>query len=270
MRLRVVDFETTGAQGSEVIEAAFVDLEQVGVEWRVGLLTARLFRPCGGVSVHARAVHHIRDADLQSAEASSVEAVERFLSQGAAVDAFVAHHAEFERSFLPSLRSAPWICTAKSARCAWPQAVGHSNQILRYWLDLQLDPALALPAHRAGPDAYVTAHILRELLRTETVQGLLEWTTQPSPVTFGRHKGKSWSEVPSEYLEWMIREPGMDPKRARSADAELQRRTCVEVTSKAPSGWLLSGMSEGGDSSLGDPFAPAVRASSDVRMADHG
>ncbi|HEV2081790.1 MAG TPA: hypothetical protein VGR32_04970 [Brevundimonas sp.] len=224
MRLRVVDFETTGAQGSEVIEAAFVDLERVGVEWRVGLPTARLFRPCGGVSVHARAVHHIRDADLHSAEASSVEAVERFLSQGAAIDAFVAHHAEFERSFLPSLRSAQWICTAKSARRAWPQAVGHSNQVLRYWLDLQLDPALALPAHRAGPDAYVTAHILQQLLLTETADTLIDWTTQPSVVSFGKHKGQPWSEVPSGYLHWMMTENDMADRHRQRAQNELKRR----------------------------------------------
>lgn len=233
MRLRVVDFETTGAQGSEVIEAAFVDVDLMGAEWRVGLPTAKLYRPRGVVSVHARAVHHICDADFDSADASSAESVERFLSQGPAVDAFVAHHAEFERSFLPSLSNAPWICTAKSARRAWPQAVGHSNQLLRYWLDLRLDPALALPAHRAGPDAYVTAHILQQLLLTESADTLIEWTTQPSVVSFGKHKGQPWSEVPSGYLQWMMSENDMADRHRRRAEDELKRRGTDDLAEAA-------------------------------------
>jgi len=36
--------------------------------------------------------------------------------------------------------------------------------VLRYWRNLVLDPALAMPPHRAGPDAYVTACLLAELL----------------------------------------------------------------------------------------------------------
>lgn len=224
MRLRVVDFETTGTQGSEVVEAAFVDVDLVNAQWQVGLPTAKLYRPGGVVSVHARAVHHICDTDLDTAEASSVEAVEKFLSHGPPVDGFVAHHAEFERSFLPTLSDASWICTAKSARRAWPQAPGYSNQVLRYWLGLRLEPALALPAHRAGPDAYVTAHILQQLLLTETVDTLIDWTTQPTVVSFGKHKGRPWNEVPSGYLHWMMGEDDMADRHRRRAQDELKRR----------------------------------------------
>lgn len=233
MRLRVVDFETTGAQGSEVIEAGFVDVELVEGEWRVAPPVTKLFRPKGSVTVQARAVHHISDAELAPAEPSAVEAVARFLSQGMRADAFVAHHAEFEKSFLPSLRSASWICTAKAARRAWPLAPGYSNQVLRYWLDLKLDPALALPAHRAGPDAYVTAHILLRLLRTMTSNTLIDWTTQPSVVSFGRHKGQPWSEVPSGYLQWITSESDMADRHRQRAQDELKRREASDLVEVA-------------------------------------
>lgn len=49
MRLRVVDFETTGAQGSEVIEAGVVDVELADGEWpsasrRIGAGHGSFFR----------------------------------------------------------------------------------------------------------------------------------------------------------------------------------------------------------------------------------
>lgn len=173
MLLRVVDFETTGPQGSEVIEVGLVDIEGSGREWIVHDPRTILFRPNQPVPPGARAVHHISDRELADAQPTDVTAIEAFIRGGGAAEAYAAHHAEFERSFLGELGSASWICTAKAARRAWPQAPGFSNQVLRYWLELDLDPLRGLPAHRAGPDAYVTAHILVQLLQTETVSDLV-------------------------------------------------------------------------------------------------
>lgn len=233
MRLRVVDFETTGAEGSEVIEAGIVDLSRADGQWCIGQPRSRFFRPNGEVSVEARAVHHITDLALRTAVPAAAEVVETYLDEGPGVDAFVAHHAAFECSFLPRLAKRTWICTAKTSRRAWPQAPGHSNQVLRYWLKLDLDPSLALPAHRAGPDAYVTAHILKNLLETETVETLLEWTTQPAVVSFGKHKGRPWDEVPSAYLQWMMGEQGMSEHRLAAVRRELDRRGLEHLTAEA-------------------------------------
>ncbi|KQY75361.1 exonuclease domain-containing protein [Brevundimonas sp. Root1423] len=224
MLVRVVDFETTGPQGSEVIEVGLVDIEGDGRDWSVHDPRTILFRPAEAVPPAARAVHHISDTDLAAAEPTSVSAVEAFIRGDGAADLYAAHHAEFERSFLAELASASWICTAKAARRAWPQAPGFSNQVLRYWLQLDLDPDLGLPAHRAGPDAFVTAHILLQLLQTETISDLVAWTTQPGVVTFGRHRGRVWAELPSDYLRWIVEESEMDAARLQLARSELERR----------------------------------------------
>ena len=91
------------------------------------------------------------------------------------------------------LQGRPAICTYKAALRLWPEAPGHGNQVLRYWLrPKDLDPVIASPPHRALPDAYVTAFILRELLELATVEELIAWTGEPAllpRVTFGQYRG---------------------------------------------------------------------------------
>ncbi len=141
----------------------------------------------------------------------------------------VAHSARFERAFIADTATGglPWICTVRSAKQAWPQAPGHSNQVLRYWRGFRLDPALADPAHRAGPDAWVTAHILMDLLKEASVEQMIAWTAEPralATVPFGKHRRKPWAEVPTDYLIWMAAQTDMDLDAVTAARAELDRR----------------------------------------------
>ena len=122
---------------------------------------------------------------------------------------FVAHRWAFESQWLGArLQGRRAICTYKAAVRLWPEAPGHSNQVLRYWLrPKDLKPAVASGAHRALPDAYVTAFILRELLELATVEELIAWTDEPAlltRVTFGQHRGCGWDEVPADYLAWVV------------------------------------------------------------------
>src|ERR1700724_1717549 len=96
----------------------------------------------------------------------------------------------------------PWIDTYKCALRQWPDELHHSNMALRYSRrPLGLIRALAMPAHRAGPDAYVTAHHLRDLLdQVGDVDKLIEWSSQPALQTIchiGRQRGMKWRDVDS-------------------------------------------------------------------------
>jgi exodeoxyribonuclease X len=131
--------------------------------------------------------------------------------------------------FIPDIatNSLPWICTLKVALRVWPDAPGHSNQILRYWRGLTLDAALAMPPHRAAPDACVTAHLLVELLKEVSVEQMIAWTAGPKllpKVPFGKHRNSSWSTVPGDYLQWMVGQSEMDPDAIWCAQQELHRR----------------------------------------------
>jgi len=124
------------------------------------------------------------------------------------VDAFASHNWRFEAQWLgDKLDGRPAVCTYKCAMRVWPEAPAHNNQALRYWLRPRgLSPIIASSAHRALPDAYVTAFLLLELLELSTMEELIAWTTEPvllPRVMFGKHRGVPWSEVPVDYLAWV-------------------------------------------------------------------
>ena len=232
MRLRVVDLETTGGdRSSEIIEVGFVDVVSDGGGWRALPPVSKLFRPRGEISVHAMAVHHLTPEHFSDADPHCDEYALRDMFAEPA-DVMVAHSARFERAFIADTATGglPWICTVRSSKAAWPQAPGHSNQVLRYWRGFRLDPDLADPAHRAGPDAWVTAHILMDLLKEASVEQLLAWSNAPRDiptVPFGKHRKKPWSEVPSDYLKWMAAQTDMDADAVAAARSELDRRKAV-------------------------------------------
>ena len=229
MKLRVVDLETTGAErNSEIIEVGIVDVVRDGDGWQALPPVSRLFRPRGEISFHAMAVHHLTPEHFCDADPHCDEYALRDMFAEPA-DVMVAHSARFERGYIADTATGglPWICTVRASKAAWPHAPGHSNQVLRYWRGFRLDPQLADPAHRAGPDAWVTAHILMDLLKDHSVDKLLEWTAAPrdvATVPFGKHRKKPWRDVPTDYLQWMAAQTDMEADVVAAAKAELGRR----------------------------------------------
>ncbi len=232
MILRVCDVETSGmdpADGAEVCELGWVDLlpllGQSG--WAVNHFTHNSLYGVTTMPPEVRAVHHITMADLYGYEPFGPGYVADMCAD---VDVLVAHNCDFERRFIDA-GGTPWICTYKSALRVWPEAPGHSNSVLRYWLEdqglLSLDHDRAMPPHRAGPDAYVTAHILLALLKVATVEEMVEWTKSPRvlpKMPMGKWKGYSWGRIDWGYLDWILNKSDMDSDIKWNAERELTRR----------------------------------------------
>jgi exodeoxyribonuclease X len=234
--LRVIDIETTGlAPPAEIIEFGRVDVVSEGDAWKIGRPMARIYRPLNAIPPETMAVHHITVNDFtEDTPVCSEDRLKLAVFGGTAPDVLVAHNCSFECMFIPDTvtHDLSWICTMKVALRIWPDAPGHSNQILRYWRDLKLDAALAMPPHRAGPDAWVTAHLLVELLKATSVEQMIAWTKEPKllpKVPFGKHRNSSWPDVPMDYLHWMARQADMDPDVVWCAQQELHRRTTKPV-----------------------------------------
>lgn len=231
--VRIVDVETSGLPEDEnhaICEIGWVDLELATMRFRNP--TSFLVNPGHPIPPHIRAVHHISDqmvADAVSPDA----AVARLLSDLGDDDALCAHSAKFERAFVET-GSRRWVCTLKAAWRAWPDFRSYGNQPLRYELGIDNEPDFpadqAMPPHRALPDAWVTASILRRLLNMRPLARLVEIEQQPGFLprfSFGRHIGKTFKEVAATdagYLSWIIEKSDLDEDCKFTARWHLDRR----------------------------------------------
>jgi exodeoxyribonuclease X len=227
MTIRVLDIETTGIDPEQdaIIEIASVDVTRASGDF-VGTSTYDIVRlldtlvvPGRPIPPEASAVHHIVDADMVDARPLP-DAIGMFND----ADAYVAHNCAFERGFLDRhFGEKPWVCTFKCALRVWPDAPGHSNQVLRYWLGLIEPfgrPRQELPTHRALSDAIVTAAIFVELLKRASWADLQAWSQEPARFTtfsFGKHRGQKYADVPSDYLDWIIFKSDLDADTKASA-----------------------------------------------------
>lgn len=229
LRIRVVDLETAGNGPNDVCEIGWQDVV-IGQDGRWGLDRERgaLFvNPGRPISAETMAVHHILDSQVDGAPfwkqiATSV------LQPAGGIAALAAHRAAFEQRYCtPRLSGGkPWICTWKCALRVWPEMPRFSNQMLRYQrMPAGLVHEIGLPAHRAMPDAYVTAHHLRDLLNEASLEQLLAWSQLPGllpRVPAGPDRGKGWDRVPMETLQEFARDRDVDVRF--SAQTELKQR----------------------------------------------
>lgn len=227
--IRVIDFETTGMEPptAEVVEYGYCDLTKTGETWEVGLPVSCLYW-VRDIPPEVRAVHHITLADVEDCHHFDEAEVHNPIED---VAVFAAHNLAFEDLFIPR-RMLPGICTLKAALRVWPDAPGHSNGVLRYWLEdqglLSLDHDTAMPPHRAGPDAYVTAHILKALFAAgATGKDMVAWTKEPRLLPkcpIGKFRGQPWADVEAGFLNWMLAQASMEEDLKWNARRELERR----------------------------------------------
>lgn len=244
---RVIDIETTGLnkpdpslhkstkQKDKIVEVAFQDWQRSSSEdqtWKLLKTESFFVDPLQPIPANASAIHHIIDADVKN----QLFLLEAWKEATADIDypvVYVAHNARFDHAFLVSELTAAtsealietnvykWICTKRLAAKAFPDApFGYSNQVLRYWLNL--DVSKEARAHRASGDVEVTSKLLHHiidlwiskvsgnkhaehLLSFEAILARCWEAVEQTNCNFGKHKGKPWSDVPTSYLEWILK-----------------------------------------------------------------
>lgn len=232
--VRVIDVETAGHALSEdaVIEIGSVDVD---------LETGQIFDPResladpAGVEITpgARRVHRISDEMLAGAPPFETA---RAMFAGAPI--YAAQRASFDRSRLGL--PGRWLCTYKLALRAFPQVRAHGLQSLVKYVPLDLtdvaDRIGESHPHRALFDALCTAVLLRRIAvelmpRCRDVDDFLTRAERVSSepallarLRFGRHKHVPLADVPTDYLEWLVREPGMDADAVFSAKHHIALR----------------------------------------------
>lgn len=234
-----MDFETTGepekatpstdpkAPQARICETGWTDIrvdDCGGV--LVGQPQSMLINPGVPIPPVTRAIHHISDDDVAGCPDASASFIE--LMKGRP-DYFCAHNADFERHFFGG-GAIPFICTYKVALRVWPEAEAHNLQFLRYALALDIDQEVGLPAHRAGPDAYVGAALMAAILQhpeCPDFDTMARWSNGPAllpRVTFGKHKGEKWEDTPTSYLEWVAFKSDLNRDAKANAKHHLKQR----------------------------------------------
>ncbi len=213
----------------QVCEIGWQDVVQdpAGV-WRLDEERGALFvDPGQAISPDTMAIHHILDAQVAGAPFWQTVAPQVLRPEGG-VAALAAHRAAFEQRYCrPRFTGdAEWICTWKCALRLWPHLPRFSNQMLRYLRRPEgLVHEMGLPAHRALPDAYVTAHHLRDMLNEASLDQLLAWSREPGllpRVPAGLHRGKAWSGLAEDALTALAKDKDVDVRF--SAQTELRHR----------------------------------------------
>lgn len=230
--IRVIDTETTDlSEEAEVCEIGWTDVRLFPQGWEIE--TGPVSQLCSVgriIEPEARAAHHITDEELEDMPTFH-DVLPRVLE---GVDFFAAHNAEFDKKFFGDGRL-QWLCTMKLAAALWRDYPSYTNQALRYRRGLEFEhPEKTLPSHRAGPDTYVTAALLIDLLqevdskgRPWSMKALLKTSAEPRRImrfTFGKHKGVLLRDAPTDYLEWIVFKSEMDEAIKWNCRRELDRR----------------------------------------------
>lgn len=194
--LVILDTETTGLYpglGHRIVEIGAIRLEN----WQEVGQVSTLIQPGRKMDPKASSVNGINDADLQGQPTfSQVAEALLALLDGAVI---VAHNAEFDAGFLgqellihglqtsgvPFVLTNPWLCTLQLARRHFHFGRNNLSHIAAH-LGVRMGRA-----HRALNDVYMTAEILKRMVRTleqqrlETVGDLLHAQGAPiyAPVT---------------------------------------------------------------------------------------
>jgi exodeoxyribonuclease X len=218
-----LDTETTGIVDPVPVEVAWIEID--------GVLGAHAtfvenFNPGKPISFGAMSVHHIVEADVADEPPFSE------FSLPDDCEYIIGHNIDFDWTAIgkPNVKR---ICTLALSRMLWPEADSHNLSALVYFLT---DPTehyavreeLIEHAHSAYGDCR-TIHssllvpIIKKLGMTFPIDWELLWNHSedariPTTMPWGKHKGMAIKDVPSDYLRWLRREPGIDPYLLRAFD----------------------------------------------------
>jgi exodeoxyribonuclease X len=220
MRLIVLDTETSDLpeNGGAMIELAWMVLE--APTWKPVSSYEKYIQFSGPLSPKAQAQNHIEPSMLTAkyGAVTRAQAIADLLHEIEPDTILAAHNVAFDRQFLPEL-ARPWLCTLRASKHIWPDAPGHSNQVLRYWLNIKPNLSIASDVkvrmpHQALYDVATTTGILQMMLQVHSPEQLEAFTSRPvqlRSMPFGKHKGKSFSDIPCDYLAWLKKQNNLDP-----------------------------------------------------------
>lgn len=121
------------------------------------------------------------------------------------------------------------ICTLALARLVWPNAEAHNISALIYMISKGSEKArdMLKGAHRADADIILTANILMHIvhkLNIQSIEDLYEASEDariPRVINFGKHRGTQIVDLPSDYVQWLLRQEDLDPYLRKALEMRI-------------------------------------------------
>ncbi|HLS17840.1 MAG TPA: DUF3820 family protein [Paenalcaligenes sp.] len=211
----IFDTETTGNDPAEIIEAAWLKVDNPNDLTVTEHYEAR-FKPQQKISLGALATHHILDEELQDCPPASD------FSLPDDVQYIIGHNIDYDWNVSGQPR-VKRICTLALARHLLPFLDSHSQSALIYYFDRKNARERLQKAHSALADVHNCRLNLLALFDClyeqgrqvpsdwETLWSLSEQARIPTTMPFGKHRGQLIAELPRDYQDWLLRQDGLDP-----------------------------------------------------------
>ncbi|WP_122902092.1 DUF3820 family protein [Acinetobacter sp. B51(2017)] len=218
MHAIILDTETHTLNGQPIeIAYAPITLDQGQLSLDKSQIFDQLYSVDEPISYAAMAVHHILETDLTGQPHYSSfclpEDTVYMLGHNIDYDLRAIEKCGVNTSHIKA------ICTLALARRVWPDAEAHNISALIYMISKGSEKAREMikKAHRADMDIILTANILNQIIQQLNIQSLEELYSVsedariPRSLNFGKHKGTALQDLPSDYVQWLLRQNDLDP-----------------------------------------------------------
>ncbi|WOE31685.1 MULTISPECIES: 3'-5' exonuclease [unclassified Acinetobacter] len=218
MRAIILDTETHTLNGQPIeIAYAPIQIHDTKISLDKSQLFDQLYCADEPISFAAMAVHHILESDLEHQPHYSTfrlpQDTQYIIGHNIDYDLRAIEKCGVDTSHIKA------ICTLALARKVWPNAEAHNISALIYMITKGSEKAREMirKAHRADMDIILTANILMHIvhqLQINSIEALFaasEDARIPRSLNFGKHKGTAISELPLDYIQWLLRQDDLDP-----------------------------------------------------------
>lgn len=218
MQAIILDTETHTLNGQPIeIAYAPIQIHDGKLTLDKSQIFDQLYRVDEPISYAAMAVHHILESEL----VDQPHYTSFSLPQNTTY--IIGHNIDYDIRALEKcgvdISKIKAICTLALARLVWPDAEAHNISALIYMITKGSAKArdMIKKAHRADMDIILTANILMHEIHHLKIQTIEELYTAsedariPRTINFGKHRGTAIADLPSDYMQWLLRQEDLDP-----------------------------------------------------------
>lgn len=218
MQAIILDTETHTLNGQPIeIAYAPIQIHDGKLTLDKSQIFDQLYRVDEPISYAAMAVHHILESELVDQPHYTSFSLPQDTTY------IIGHNIDYDIRALEKcgvdISKIKAICTLALARLVWPDAEAHNISALIYMITKGSAKArdMIKKAHRADMDIILTANILMHEIHHLKIQTIEELYTAsedariPRTINFGKHRGTAIADLPSDYMQWLLRQEDLDP-----------------------------------------------------------